>query len=276
MRLKSMFSKICLLSLLAISVVGIIQMEKYVYKTYTQEQKLFFLNTEPSASPKIYTINKRTYIQLGDQLTADGDFTDVYKELLKAKTNQIVILQLNGVGGYVSTVQHLINALKTSKATIEIEVLGNVYSGHAMLAVVGNTLKTSPGALFMFHTTSGLNMEEEICAQYKNTTALSIFRFLKGKTQKDRGIDAYKKCLINIRQENKNVDDFLAIHVWKYLSDEELKLIRTGHDVYIDSENMQARKAHIDQHGRQGYEFKNKFNNKNLLNSMQSFYNNWF
>lgn len=75
--------------------------------------------------------------------------------LSKKTEDDFLNLVLVGPGGSLTTTIALISAVTASKAVVQADIIGDVSSGHAMLALACDTFKLYPGTSVMLHTFTG-------------------------------------------------------------------------------------------------------------------------
>lgn len=164
--------------------------------------------------------------------------TDKYLEAIylldSSKSDVTLNLHVSGSGGPLSTIYYLYNSIKSSRANINTDIDGPVYSADAFLAMMGTHINIKPVAFFMFHSPGVYNNEtkeyvspESICVQYKGTF--------------DRGQDGEKKCLDNMEFLSNINQIIFKDKIYPYLTSEEILKIQQGYDVYISGEDMNKR-----------------------------------
>ena len=166
----------------------------------------------------------KTYDILMD--TEIGDPNTVRTELgilRDAQKGDVINIHISGPGGQVDTVFLLINAVKASKAYVRMIVEAPSYSGDAYLATVGNELVMRPYSFLMFHTSSMYGLD---CTAMAGT---------------DRTVPNSEHCQAFMKTHLGEVEKFLD-NV-PFLLEDEKAAIKTGHDIYITSEELNNRKA---------------------------------
>lgn len=168
---------------------------------------------------KIY--NETIYQELYTLLQYPGSVSKVY-------------FHLSGLGGDVSSIIRLANAIATSKVEVDTVIEGPVYSAHAFIAMLGKHKTIMPYAFFMFHSPGMYSNTGNVY-----TTTEYCKRAMAGL--KDRGQDAVAKCLAGVVVEDKLFYDMFDKYVAPYLTSGEVKAIKDGYDVYITGDVMGSR-----------------------------------
>lgn len=161
-------------------------------------------------------------------------YRGLYELIENAPAGSKIRLHLYGVGGYVDTVIHLYNSINASKAEIDTIIEGPVYTAHAMIAMMGHHIIVSDASFFMFHLPAIFDPNRA-----ENVLPEQVCIYSLG--DKDRGQDAYKKCMDASAAESKIINDMLNNTSYKYLTLEELQRVKEGYDVYVYAEDMRAR-----------------------------------
>jgi ATP-dependent protease ClpP protease subunit len=164
-----------------------------------------------------------TDITMNDEIKSPQSLKDIADVLRKAESGDTVTFHMVGLGGNLESVVYILNNIKTSKATVNMVVEGNVYSGHAYLSALGGNLEMLPNTFLMFHTFSGYGVD---CAQDQGT---------------DRTVSNKEHCEAFLGAIQNQVTSL--INSISFLTPEEKKAILTGHDVYITKEMYDARVA---------------------------------
>lgn len=160
-------------------------------------------------------------IRLSNEIKGPDSVKDIARVLQEAKSNDTVIVHIVGVGGQVDTVMYLINNIKSTKAHTIMSVEGPSYSGHAYIAAAGDELHMMPYSFLMYHTSSGYGTD---CSKQKG---------------KDRTVPNSEHCQAFMDTHLSEVNNYLdSIY---FLMPLEKIAIKTGHDIYITSEEYSKR-----------------------------------
>lgn len=162
-------------------------------------------------------------ITINDEIKGENTVKNIVTVLRSASKRDVINFHLAGMGGQVETVWYLINNIKASKATVNMIVEAPVYSGHAFLAVSGNTLTIAPYAFLMLHTSSAYGLD---CSKAKGT---------------DRTVSNVEHCQAMYLMHMKKIEEM--INNITLITANEKQLLLTGHDIYIDSKEVTFRLA---------------------------------
>lgn len=173
------------------------------------------------------TILKTCDVFLTTKIGDQGSYLSLFTLFQTAKEGDQIRLHMNGYGGKVDTTVQFINEMKSSKALVTTIVEGPVYSAHAFISIAGTHVVIRPGAMFLFHDTSALG---NTCDDQKG--------------HKDRGTDAYPKCLEDIQMHILTFEAFLKSTLGSLLTDKEYKHMFAGGQIYITGPEMQKRLEH--------------------------------
>lgn len=130
-------------------------------------------------------------------------YKELFKVFRKATEADVVLLRLTNFGGACHTGYRILQELQDSDAYVVVYVINQVHSMASVLALAGNELHLSPGAMMMFHNYSGMHM---------------------GKGG---------EVATAIEHERKHYLQLDEIFCYPFLTKKELKKIRDDGDVYI-------------------------------------------
>lgn len=108
------------------------------YRIYTREVKARYHN-----------------VYLGETIESSDTYYDLFNLLHVSTQMDHVNIVLNNYGGRVNAGVQLINAIRATKAKVQMEVSAPVYSMGSLLAVVGDATLLHPHTFLMFHDYSG-------------------------------------------------------------------------------------------------------------------------
>ena len=182
----------------------------------------------PAESPPVISQRGNVVdVYIPEMIYSPNKFLVLFAVLDGLTSSNTVYVHLNGPGGDASAAVQIIFHIKNTKAKTIAVIEGQVASAHAMIAMSTNEIIIGKNTSFVFHTVSSWNSEGEYCGDVKG--------------RKDRGQDAYKKCLQNLKFDNIMYDKILLDLIDKSLTKSEIKQIHDGFEVSISGEDM-ARK----------------------------------
>lgn len=124
---------------------------------------------------------------------------------------ETIVIYLNSPGGYIHTMLQLIDAIEESKAHVIVNVDGFAMSAAAILAFTGDETLITDNDLFMFHLSRVMTHDGDV------------------------------SILPLDDPEQVHFIDVLDRHAGKYLTDNEIRAILKGEDVFIPGSNMKLR-----------------------------------
>lgn len=154
-------------------------------------------------------------IYMVDEIKEYRQTQDIIQTLNEASAGSTVTFHLAGYGGQVDSVMRILNAMKMSKAHVVTEVEAPVYSGHAYIALSGQTLKIRPYTIIMMHHSSGYN-QQAVCDKETGTN--------RAMTNKD-------SCLLYLNTSLEVTT--VIIQQMSYLTAEQKQVILEGRDLYL-------------------------------------------
>lgn len=180
---------------------------------------------------KLQIENGKYAIYISSEIKEDDKYTDLIMWINTNRHLKSVDVYLAGYGGRVSSTVLLVQAMRESPTKYRAVIYGNVYSGHAFLAVNLQSIKYySPNTLLMFHG-PGIRKGKDIL------TPLDNCRKVKG-TDRDRGVKSKTKCLRSLKPHEKAFYAALGKRLKLILTDQEWKYYNEGRDVYITTGRM--------------------------------------
>lgn len=179
------------------------------------------LTSKNSSTITQHFMSKTIDIRLTSTIGSEDSVRDILKILQEANHSDTIRFHIAGFGGQVETVLLLINNIRASKAHTIMVVEAPAYSGYAYLAVAGKEIIMLPYSYLMFHTSSAYGSD---CSSATGT---------------DRTVSKADKCRqflkIHLFETDKYIDQI------SILTEEEKTAIKTGHDVYVTSEEFNKR-----------------------------------
>jgi ATP-dependent protease ClpP protease subunit len=168
-------------------------------------------------------------VQLSSNIGIAEDYFDLATALKQQITSQsdTVIFHLAGEGGLIDGATYLTDLIRSLPGKTIMEVDGDVYSAHAVLALVGTQISVPSDGLFFFHASSGTKMEKEQCIS-------RIFSM-------DRGHWGYTACIDQETQINRVQNEMLMKYVSKVLNKEEQAKVIQGETVVLSAEEIRRR-----------------------------------
>lgn len=119
-----------------------------------------------------------------------------------------IIFNINSIGGVYYTAVQLRRAIMESMATITCNIEGECHSAASLIYLCADNFSVSEGSNMLLHDYSG---------------------FVRGK-----GSDMVKQ----IQHEKVMIDSFIAGVYKGFLTDEEIKRVLSGEDMWLDSEEI--------------------------------------
>lgn len=174
------------------------------------------------------------HVYLSDTIGSPDKYADLAAPLALAKEGETIHIHLSGFGGNASTIFYFNNIIAASKATVIMEVDGDVMSAHAAIAMMGNKTHVGQLTVFLFHYPAILGPNGEYVAPS------TICPSLKGK---DRGIPNSVNCMEEVRQFNHNMQIFFNAKIAPYLTKDEIRKYYAGYQVMITGDDMTKRMA---------------------------------
>ena len=177
-----------------------------------------------------YTVNPiyNCDIRLANSIQTNEQFYDVYKVLQDADENDRILIQGDGYGGSASVTKNLMNAIKSSKAEITIQINSEAYSGHGYLLTSADHLIVNNTSLILFHRSSAYKEYVKGCKEnFANKT--------------DRGMSAEKKCLRLYKAEEQQENIFLKQTLGAILTKDEFSGLLNGADIILSGAEFNKR-----------------------------------
>jgi len=144
-----------------------------------------------------------------------------------------VNIDLTGNGGSIDTVIYFYNIIEDSAAEITTNVVGPVYSAHAMLAMLGKTVHFGADTFLMIHQPA---IYDPAKGEYQ---VLEVACKLSKGT--DRGQSLTEKCLQNMYYNSLMFNKMFDKKIKPYMTSRELDRYYKGYDVYINGDEMTRR-----------------------------------
>lgn len=92
---------------------------------------------------------------LSNEVIEPAAFNELCDCVAKATEEDLIILKINNGGGDISSAFMLIDSIKASPATVQVELSGTVASAATMIALAVESMTVSPFCSFMVHNYSG-------------------------------------------------------------------------------------------------------------------------
>lgn len=161
------------------------------------------------------------HVRLNSEIKNREQLRDVTRVLQEADSNDTVIFHIAGNGGEVDSWLYLFNNIKNTKAHTVSIVESPSYSGHAYLAAQTDELYVQGYSYLMFHTSSAYGHD---CAKEKG---------------KDRTVPNSEHCAAMLKNHLYETDKM--IESVYFLTENEKKRLKTGHDIYVTAEEYSKR-----------------------------------
>lgn len=223
--MKKSFKTYGIFLLIAI-IIGSILLSNRAGINLHHEHKMPVFNTNLMTCSGFF--KETCHIRLTTQISNPENYQTILDKISTADEGDVFVFHLIGNGGRVDTVIQFYNVIKNSKAKVIMIVEGDVYSGHALIAAMGDELIVGDNVLFLVHTTSAYGIYKEHCK--KN---------FKGK--KDRDQSAYDKCMNYYEQHIIQTNSLIIKLYSKYMTPEQLARAISGYDVIITGEDIKKR-----------------------------------
>lgn len=124
---------------------------------------LYSATSKATASKPSYTVEHTPFtdVYIVDLMTEiaynELEYLNLAKLIKSLSKENKVILKLHNQGGSINSMQILLNAIDTTKATVIAEVDGCAYSAAAVIACHAHELKMGPNSYLMFHNPRKIN-----------------------------------------------------------------------------------------------------------------------
>jgi len=171
-----------------------------------------------------YNPNK-WYVHFGDSVKHPAYYTNLINFLDSRTSKDMVIMDMQGPGGYAVTMHLLSLVFQETKATLTIVVTGNVSSAHAILAVSGDLLEANPQAQFMFHL-------PWLAKEDKDGKFIGADYFCREGSESQKPLD---------KSYCDGVRDFYTNNFKHLFNDFEYDKLMKGYDVYIPAPTIVER-----------------------------------
>lgn len=165
-------------------------------------------------------------IQLSNTIFMARDYFELRKALEQVHPDNVVF-HLSGFGGYVDGAVYLANIVESIQGNTIMQVDGDVYSAHAVLAFTGKQTNLPANALFYFHLSSGTNMAPIDCLS-------SLFSM-------DRGHWGYTSCIDQSNQINNAQNSTMIKYATRILNENEIIRLIDGNTIVLTVDEIKNR-----------------------------------
>lgn len=169
-------------------------------------------------------LNKITALVLSNEIGDSTEYIELVPFFLSLTKDDVVNVYLKGTGGSVDGAMLLGNLFRNSPAQVNIILMGDVYSAHAVLALQGDSFNFIDSHIrLMFHepaTGSGEVVNTDLCKDVVGT---------------DRGHPAKEKCEAYIKNMVDEFNETLALKLSTVLTKEQYAAYLAGNDVYVQA-----------------------------------------
>ena len=117
--------------------------------TLNTEEKKLLVNV--ISTTKVYN---DIYINLDDEIDFSKNYRDVYDTLIKATEDDKIFVVLNTIGGYISSMNQIINNLLETKSTTTA-IIHEASSAGAGIALACDKIEVKKFGYMMLHNVSG-------------------------------------------------------------------------------------------------------------------------
>ncbi len=133
-------------------------------------------------------------IYLGTKIGEPHEYLNLIRYLAELQGGRVK-MYVAGNGGVMQSAQNIVNAMKASKAKVDIIVYGDVASAHATIAISGDTMTVlNPDTIFIFHTPAATD---------KDGFNVLLKHYCEQLAGDDRGISKKLKCLKEVALQEK-------------------------------------------------------------------------
>lgn len=154
---------------------------------------------------------KLTTVFIADEISAPDTYGELIYRLLVAEEDETFVLHLNTPGGYIDSALMIIDAIKTSKATVNAHITGTVASAGTVITLACNEVTVAPHTSFMIHNySSGMQGKGHEMKAYQNFT-------------------------------DKNLNSAFGELYKGFLEEDEMKEIIDGKDLWLNKDEVEER-----------------------------------
>lgn len=183
---------------------------------------------------KVVNENGIPAIYLSSSINKPDDYRNLIMYINNHKHVKDMYIYLSGNGGMVRTTLDLINTMKASPTKFHVKLYGDVYSGHAILAMNGDTLDSAnPNILLLFHIPA-VSLD-------KGKTYITVPEYCKTKKGKDRGISQKDKCIEMNKQTSESMDKIAMPLIYSVMTESERKRYFSGDDIILSYAEIKKR-----------------------------------
>lgn len=177
-------------------------------------ENFFDFMKNPQDAVLVNTSGSEIHIDFKESIVGIAEYKKVIKIIQEAPKEKTIVLHLANFGGLVHTGAALFNALESTKATIKAIIDAPSFSMGAMLACTASEVNIRPYSFLMYHDYS-------MGAQGKGSE-------IRGYTQ------------ATDKLANKMLQKCVKLGI---LTNEQIKLIQGGNDVYIHPEDLHTKEV---------------------------------
>lgn len=156
-------------------------------------------------------------VYLTDVISGPEDYTNVFDTLINAREDETIRFILSTPGGRLDTVNKIRGLAELTKART-VAVVGDVASAGTILALSFDDIVVMPNIEFMIHNYSG--------------------------GTGGKGHEIYTHVAFLQKEMPRVFKDFYSV----FLSDEEIDLVISGQDLYLNAEEVEQRWEKVLQH----------------------------
>lgn len=169
-------------------------------KPIVENDNVFIIN-----NPKMTNVYS---IYLTEHIGESKNYRDVFNLLREAGAEDYFKIYLNNFGGYVSTGQDIINAMRACQGQVFTCITGPVYSMAPLIALAGQKIFVEQDVFMMFHDYSG--------------------------GQEGKG----NEMALAVAHEKPHFDSVFRKLTKGFLSDKEATNVLMGQDLYLGREEI--------------------------------------
>lgn len=187
-----------------------------------------------------YRSIKLTHFYVTGEIGQADEYIPMIHAIRQAGGDEVIYIHLNTVGGYVNTTVQLLAAIDESDATIITSIEGECHSAGTLLFLAGDQFIVHDHSIMLIHNMSGgaIGKSHEQAAQIHATSKW------------------YERLIRQL--------------YFQFLTEEELKAVLHGEDLWLDSANIRKRlikltKFHKEQNRKLKKEEQANAERKNML-----------
>lgn len=208
----------------------------FIIVAYLSNQQKAVISTP---TPSVYVTNdlysilqqgNQVKIFLSNEILDSEKYRQLYNYLLSNKNVSEVDLYLAGNGGDSDATNKIISTIRSTGAHFKAVVYGDVYSGHAFLAMAADEVQfLSPNFVLLFHLPA---------VQLSDTLVVLPETICYSLTGTDRGVSIQEKCIKFMKKTQEEVDKNVFSRVYPLLTKKEIEDMKAGNDILVFAQDI--------------------------------------